>query len=152
MSRAARCLGGLRPASRVVLRPRASAVDNVHVARGCASWVAEAEAPRGARVAYLPMAENDRAIAVGQTAGFIKLIAAPRRFLRNAGGGRIVGATIVAERGGEMIHEPALLMRTNGFTGRLAQLTHAYPTWSSASRSVRASSSKRSGPTARRYG
>ena len=92
--------------------------------------VAEAEAPRGAKVAFLPMAENDRAIAADRTDGFIKLIAAPRRVLRNLGGGRIVGATVVGERAGEMIHEPAMLMLLNGFTGRLAQLTHAYPTWS----------------------
>lgn len=92
--------------------------------------VTEAQAPRGSRVAYLPMAENDRAIAEGRTEGFIKLIAAPRRVLRHAGGGRIVGATIVGDRAGEMIHEPAMAMLTNMFTGRLAQLTHAYPTWS----------------------
>ncbi len=92
--------------------------------------VTEAQAPRGARVAYLPMAENDRAITEGRTEGFIKLIAAPRRVLRNVAGGRIVGATIVADRAGEMIHEPAMAMLLNAFTGRLAQLTHAYPTWS----------------------
>jgi pyruvate/2-oxoglutarate dehydrogenase complex dihydrolipoamide dehydrogenase (E3) component len=92
--------------------------------------VAEADAPRGSRVAYLPMAENDRAIAEGRTAGFVKLIAAPRPFLRNVGAGRIVGATIVAERGGEMIHGPAQAMLTRSFTGRLAQLPYAYPTWS----------------------
>jgi hypothetical protein len=31
-----------------------------------------------------------------------------------------------------MIHEPALAMGTGMFTGRLAQVTHAYPTWSLA--------------------
>lgn len=92
--------------------------------------VAEADAPKGARVAFLPMAENDRAIAEGRTEGFIKLIAAPRRWLRNAGGGRIVGATVVGERAGEMIHGPAMAMMTRSFTGRLAQLGHVYPTWS----------------------
>lgn len=92
--------------------------------------VTEQDAPRNARVAYLPMGENDRAIAAGETEGYIKLIAAPRRLLRNLGGGRLIGATIVGPRAGEMIHEPALLLRTKGFTGRLAQLTHAYPTWS----------------------
>jgi pyruvate/2-oxoglutarate dehydrogenase complex dihydrolipoamide dehydrogenase (E3) component len=92
--------------------------------------VAEADAPRGARVAYLPMAENDRAIAEGRTEGFIKLIAAPRPFLRNVGAGRIVGATVVGERAGEMIHGPAMAMMTRSFTGRLAQLGHVYPTWS----------------------
>jgi pyruvate/2-oxoglutarate dehydrogenase complex dihydrolipoamide dehydrogenase (E3) component len=76
------------------------------------------------------MAENDRAVAAQLTEGFIKLIAAPRRGLGHAGGGKLVGATIVGARAGEMIHEPALAIRTNMFTGRLAQLSHAYPTWS----------------------
>ncbi len=38
----------------------------------------------------------------------------------------------MAARAGEMIHEPALAMRTGMFTGRLAQASHAYPTWSLA--------------------
>ncbi len=92
--------------------------------------VAEADAPRGARVAYLPMTENDRAVAESRTDGFIKLIAAPRPVLRSIGGGQIVGATVVGERAGEMIHGPALAMLTRSFVGRLAQLPHAYPTWS----------------------
>lgn len=75
---------------------------------------------------------GDRALAAGRTDRFVKLIAAPRRMLGNLGGRRIVGATIVAERAGEMIHEPALAMATGMFTGRLAAATHAYPTWSHA--------------------
>ena len=91
----------------------------------------EAEAAvRGGRVAHLPMAEMDRAIAAHATDGFIQLIAGPRRLLRGLGGGRILGATIVAARAGELIGEPVLAMATNMFTGRLAQTTHAYPTWS----------------------
>jgi pyruvate/2-oxoglutarate dehydrogenase complex dihydrolipoamide dehydrogenase (E3) component len=91
----------------------------------------EAEAAEhGGRVAYLPMADMDRAIAARQTDGFIKLLAGPRRLLGNLGGGRVLGATIVASRAGEMIHEPALAMATRMFTGRLAATTHAYPTWS----------------------
>lgn len=93
----------------------------------------EAEASHhGGRVAYLPMSELDRAIVAGETAGFVKLIAGPRSLLRNAGGGRILGATVVAMRGGELIHEPVLAMRTNMFAGRLAASVHAYPTWSMA--------------------
>ncbi|AYY15449.1 FAD-dependent oxidoreductase [Actinobacteria bacterium YIM 96077] len=92
--------------------------------------VTEDAAGAGARVAYLPMAEVDRALAAGSTDGFIKLVAGPRRLLRGTGGGRVLGATIVAERAGEMIHEPALAMATHMFTGRLAAATHAYPTWS----------------------
>jgi pyruvate/2-oxoglutarate dehydrogenase complex dihydrolipoamide dehydrogenase (E3) component len=87
---------------------------------------------RGARVAYLPASETDRAVTAGRTEGFIKIIAGPRRVLGHAGGGRVLGATIVAARAGEMIHEPALAMRTRMFAGRLAQATHAYPTWSLA--------------------
>jgi pyruvate/2-oxoglutarate dehydrogenase complex dihydrolipoamide dehydrogenase (E3) component len=94
---------------------------------------AEAAARHGsARVAMLPMSEVDRAMATGETAGFVKLIAGPRRLARDAGGGRVLGATVVAARGGELIHEPALAMRTGMFTGRLAQTVHAYPTWSMA--------------------
>jgi pyruvate/2-oxoglutarate dehydrogenase complex dihydrolipoamide dehydrogenase (E3) component len=61
-----------------------------------------------------------------------------RRLLRNTGGGRVLGATIVAGRAGEMIHEPALAIRTGMFTGRLAQTVHAYPTWSVAVRQAAA--------------
>ncbi|GAC1311540.1 MAG: FAD-dependent oxidoreductase [Acidimicrobiales bacterium] len=93
----------------------------------------EAEAAAsGARVAFLPMSGVDRAVVSGETAGFVKLIAAPHPLLRGLGGGRIVGATVVAARGGELIHEPTLAMRTHMFTGRLAQTVHAYPSWSVA--------------------
>jgi len=88
----------------------------------------------GGRVAYLPMTEVDRAITAGRTDGFIKLLAGPRRIGGNAGGGKLLGATIVSGRAGELIHEVALAMRTGMFTGRLAQTVHAYPTWSVAVR------------------
>ncbi len=93
---------------------------------------AEAATHAGARVAWLPVREADRAVTAGRTEGFVKIIAGRRGVLGNAGGGRVLGATIVAARAGEMIHEPALAMRTGMFTGRLAQVTHAYPTWSLA--------------------
>jgi pyruvate/2-oxoglutarate dehydrogenase complex dihydrolipoamide dehydrogenase (E3) component len=91
-----------------------------------------AQAHPGARVAFLPMQEADRAVIAGRTQGFVKIIAGRRRVLGTAGGGRVLGATIVAARAGEMIHEPALAIRTGMFTGRLAQAVHAYPTWSLA--------------------
>lgn len=91
---------------------------------------ADQAAGRGARIAHLAMSELDRAITADRTDGFIKLIAAPRRLLGHRGGGRLIGATIVAARAGEMIHEPALAIHTRMFTGRLAQTVHAYPTWS----------------------
>jgi pyruvate/2-oxoglutarate dehydrogenase complex dihydrolipoamide dehydrogenase (E3) component len=101
---------------------------------------AGAAAGMAARMAYLPMSELDRAITASRTDGFVKLIAGPRRLserlpghrIGNWGGGRVLGATIVAARAGEMIHEPALAIRTGMFTGRLAQTVHAYPTWALA--------------------
>lgn len=99
----------------------------------------EAEAVhRRARVALLPMTAVDRAVAAGRTEGFIQLLAAPRSLLGFAGGGRVLGATIVAPRAGELIHEVALAVRTGAFTGRLAQTVHAYPTWSTAIRQAAA--------------
>jgi pyruvate/2-oxoglutarate dehydrogenase complex dihydrolipoamide dehydrogenase (E3) component len=89
-------------------------------------------ADQGGRVAYLPLSDVDRGMITGDTDGFVKLIAGPRRLLGNAGGGRLLGATIVAPSGGELIGQVALAMRTNMFTGRLAQTTQAYPTWSMA--------------------
>ncbi|MDA8209261.1 MAG: NAD(P)/FAD-dependent oxidoreductase [Actinomycetota bacterium] len=94
--------------------------------------VMEAEAPPGARVAYLPMSEVDRAVAARRTEGFVKLIAGPRTLTRHLAAGRILGATIVCERAGEMLAEPALAMCTSMFAARLALTVHAYPTWSTA--------------------
>lgn len=87
-------------------------------------------ADHGGRVAFLPLSEVDRGRITGDIDGFVKLIAGPRRLLGNVGGGRLLGATIVAPTAGEMIGQVALAMRTNMFTGRLAQATQAYPTWS----------------------
>jgi pyruvate/2-oxoglutarate dehydrogenase complex dihydrolipoamide dehydrogenase (E3) component len=75
------------------------------------------------------MSEMDRAITDGAEAGFIKIITGPKRLTRHLGGGGVIGATIVAERAGELINEIALAMRTRAFAGRLAQTVHAYPTW-----------------------
>lgn len=90
----------------------------------------EADAPSRSRVAYLPLAEVDRAVVADRTDGYVKIIAGPRPVVRRLGGGRVIGATVVAPRAGEMIAEVALAMRTGAFAGRLAQTAHAYPTWS----------------------
>jgi len=93
----------------------------------------EAEAAdQGGRVAELPFTHLDRAVAAGRTEGYVKLIAGPRKGLGWTGGGRLLGASIVGPTAGELIHEAALAMSTGMFTGRLAQTTHAYPSWSMA--------------------
>ena len=118
---------GLRGRFRASMVPRVVFTDPEVASVGVVPW----HAPPGSRVAYMPLAEVDRAITDGRTDGFIAIVAGPRRLLRNAGGGRILGATIVAPRAGEMISEIVLAMRTGAFAGRLAQASHAYPTWSS---------------------
>jgi len=95
-------------------------------------------AARGGRVAFVPMAEVDRAIVTGRTEGFLKLIVGPRRLTRGLAGGRVLGATVVAPRAGEVLHEIALAMRAGLFPARLALTVHAYPTWSTAVRQAAA--------------
>jgi pyruvate/2-oxoglutarate dehydrogenase complex dihydrolipoamide dehydrogenase (E3) component len=94
----------------------------------------EEQAPAGSRIALSTFADSDRGMAANERTGFVKLIAGPRRVLGWTGGGKLIGATIVHERAGEMIHEPALIIANNMFPGRMAQLVHAYPTWSIAIR------------------
>ncbi len=85
-----------------------------------------------ARVAFLPFTHVDRAVAVGAENGFVKLITAPQPATRHRIGGKIVGATVVGPTAGELIHEAALAMQANLVVGRLAQTSHAYPSWSGA--------------------
>jgi len=84
----------------------------------------------GVEVLWLPMSRVDRARIAGREAGFVKLVTARRRLLGRFGGGELVGATIVGESAGELIHECALAMRTRAFAVRLAQTIHAYPSMS----------------------
>ena len=93
--------------------------------------VVEADAPEDASVAEAEMAANDRAVAADETTGFVRLIARPARFTKHRAGGKLIGATIVGCRAGEMINEVALMMRMNAYGFRLAQTVRAYPSWSS---------------------
>jgi pyruvate/2-oxoglutarate dehydrogenase complex dihydrolipoamide dehydrogenase (E3) component len=91
-----------------------------------------------ARVAYLPLADTDRGRATGHTDGFVKLIARPRRLLRDLGGGQLLGATVMSPAGAEVVQEAVFAMRTRAFTGRLAQTVHPYPSWGLAMRETAA--------------
>ncbi len=94
--------------------------------------VLESEAPSSAKVVEFPLSLVDRAITDGSTDGFVKLISAPRRLTKGLAGGKLLGATIVADRAGEMIHAPTMAARLGMFVGRLAQVTVPYPTYSTA--------------------
>jgi len=69
----------------------------------------------------------DRAHIDGETEGFVKV------YVR-AGTGRIVGATVVARRAGEMISELTLAMVAGIGLDRLAGVIHPYPTQAEAMR------------------
>ncbi|MGY8720249.1 MAG: FAD-containing oxidoreductase, partial [Verrucomicrobiia bacterium] len=76
-----------------------------------------------------PMDDMDRAIADGETEGFVKVVTAK-------GSGKILGATIVASHAGEMISEISLAM-TNGLElGAISNTIHPYPTQAEAIRRV----------------
>lgn len=92
----------------------------------------------GAKVAYMPIEATDRAKATGQTDGFVKLIAGPHTIIRGIAGGNLIGATVMAPTGGDVVHELALAIKQHVITGRVAQMTHAYPSWSLAVRETAA--------------
>lgn len=73
-------------------------------------------------VSTFPMDRVDRAIVEGDTSGFIKVI-----HRRN---GKILGATIVSGRAGEMIQEYALAIDKGLKLRDLAESIHVYPTYS----------------------
>lgn len=66
-------------------------------------------------------AEVDRAVAAGDTRGFAMLVGDRR--------GRLVGATVVGPRAGEVIGEVTAWMATGAKISRIVRTTHAYPTW-----------------------
>lgn len=66
----------------------------------------------------------DRALAENEPAGMIKVI--------SNGHGRLVGASVVSPRAGEVITELSTVLRNGGRIGDLADVPHAYPTWSDA--------------------
>jgi pyruvate/2-oxoglutarate dehydrogenase complex dihydrolipoamide dehydrogenase (E3) component len=72
-------------------------------------------------VIHIPMAGVDRAIADGQTEGFLKII-------HPKGKDEILGATIVAEHAGEMISEVTTAIATHQGLSKLSGVIHPYPT------------------------
>ncbi len=75
-----------------------------------------------------PMAQVDRALTDGASAGFVKLVHQPN--------GRLLGATVVSRRAGEMIHEWILALDQGRKIGDLANSIHVYPTYSMANMQV----------------
>ena len=84
---------------------------------------AEARAQFGATVTVLERrsARVDRAVTDDDLPGFIRILGHK---------GKIVGATIVAARAGEMINEVAVAMQNNISLVDIARTMHAYPSYS----------------------
>lgn len=74
----------------------------------------------------VPIAVVGRANTSNQFDGFIKVITDKK--------GYIIGASIVAPRAGEMIHELSLAIKMRAKSNDLAKMIHAYPTYSEAIR------------------
>ncbi|MBI2589486.1 NAD(P)/FAD-dependent oxidoreductase [Candidatus Berkelbacteria bacterium] len=66
-----------------------------------------------------------RALTDGTGEGFVKLLVDPQE-------GKILGSTIVSPRAGELIHEVALAMKVQADVRQIADLIHAFPTYSEA--------------------
>ncbi len=76
-----------------------------------------------------PFKDNDRAVTQGDEEGFV-------RVLVKKGSDRIVGATIVGRRAGDMISELSTAMAGKVGLGTLANVIHPYPTLAEAVKSV----------------
>ena len=72
-----------------------------------------------------PLADLDRAIVDGHTAGFVKVLTPPGR-------DTILGATVVGERAGELLAEFSLAMRWGLGLGKIFATVHPYPTYAEA--------------------
>ncbi|QTP58548.1 FAD-dependent oxidoreductase [Billgrantia antri] len=75
------------------------------------------------------LAELDRAIAEGQTEGFVKVLTVPGR-------DRILGASVVGQGAGELLAEFTLAMTHGIGLNKLLGTVHPYPTWSEAAKAT----------------
>ena len=78
-------------------------------------------------VTLLPFSNIDRAVLAGKSEGFVKVVR--RRSLLRGG---LLGATVVGERAGELIHEWVLACNGKVSLGDLASVIHVYPSYSMA--------------------
>ena len=108
--------------------PRATFTDPETAQAGLTAAEARERFGDKVMVSRWPLNEVDRAITDGETGGLVKAIHRPN--------GRILGATIVAPRAGEMIHEWTLAIDRGIKMGDLAQSIHVYPTYSMASQQL----------------
>jgi pyruvate/2-oxoglutarate dehydrogenase complex dihydrolipoamide dehydrogenase (E3) component len=76
-----------------------------------------------------PLEDVDRAVVESEEEGFAKVLTAK-------GSDRILGATIVGERAGDLVHEFVLAMKAKVGLKQIAGTIHAYPTYAEIARKV----------------
>jgi pyruvate/2-oxoglutarate dehydrogenase complex dihydrolipoamide dehydrogenase (E3) component len=81
------------------------------------------QAGHDVRAETVPMRDLARAVITGETAGGVKLVA-------DAATGRILGGSVLAAGGGELLGEIALAVRLGLTCHAIADTLHAYPTFS----------------------
>lgn len=95
----------------------------------CGATEAEARAEHGdaaVTVHRLELAAFDRAVIEGETRGLVKLVCGRR--------GRILGAHVLAPRGGEVLQEYVLAMAHGLSAAAIARAIHPYPTFAQAAK------------------
>lgn len=75
------------------------------------------------RAALVPVRDLARAVITGKTSGVVKLVA-------EAESGRLLGGSVLAPGGGELLGEIALALRLGLPAGAICDTMHAYPTFS----------------------
>lgn len=89
---------------------------------------AEAEAQGIAHeVVDYPLSHLDRAIAEGETGGFVRIVT-------RAGSDRILGVTVLGAHAAEVLAEFTLAMRHGMGLGKILATPHIYPSWSEAAK------------------
>ncbi|MEI6351605.1 MAG: NAD(P)/FAD-dependent oxidoreductase [Verrucomicrobiota bacterium] len=75
------------------------------------------------RVATYPFCDHGKSLVMGETDGFVKLLASEES-------GEIIGAAVVGPHASELIHEIVVAMRFHATAGELAAIPHYHPTLS----------------------
>jgi pyruvate/2-oxoglutarate dehydrogenase complex dihydrolipoamide dehydrogenase (E3) component len=81
------------------------------------------QAGHAVRAETVPMRDLARAVITGETAGGVKLVA-------DAATGQLLGGSVLAAGGGELLGEIALAVRLGLDCRAIADTLHAYPTFS----------------------
>ena len=76
-------------------------------------------------IGRFPFAANGRALASGEAAGFVKVIADKKY-------GEVLGVHIIGPNAAEMVNEAAALMEMEVTVHEIAEIIHAHPTYSEA--------------------